>query len=228
MADFDPIAEADPTRPGCEAGQTALQRLLDGEPAWDSPDAAAHREQCPDCRDELSLARSMARLPANAVVPAGLADRVVQRSVAAHRLRQLVRYVGVGVALAASVLVAVLVIGPGKEPGPDREPAPSFAQAPPSPEPGPPPRPLAEAVGEVRDALVQLTSRTANEPRERFGQLLPAPKLPGPPDAADDLQPLADARTGAARSVEPIAESARRAVNFFLRAADPPDRDSQP
>ena len=40
----------------------------------------------------------------------------------------------------------------------------------------------------------------------------------------EGLEPLADARTGAARSVEPIRDSARRAVNFFLRAADPPSR----
>jgi hypothetical protein len=35
---------------------------------------------------------------------------------------------------------------------------------------------------------------------------------------------LADARTGAAKSVEPLRNSARRAVNLFLRAADPPNR----
>jgi hypothetical protein len=229
MADFDPTTEPDPSRPGCEAGQAALQRLLDGEPAWDAPEAAAHREQCADCREELTLARSLARLPADAVVPPGLADRVVHRSMAARRRRQFVRYAGVGVALAASVLAAVLVIRPGPEPGP--EPAPTVALVPPDPEPNPPTaptRPLGEAVGEVRDALVQLTSRTANGPRERIGPLLPAPRMPGGPDTTDDLRPLADARTGAARSVEPIAESARRAVNFFLRAADPPDRASQP
>ena len=42
------------------------------------------------------------------------------------------------------------------------------------------------------------------------------------PEPDERLEPLADARTGATRSMEPFAESARRAVNFFLKAADPP------
>jgi hypothetical protein len=231
MADFDPTTERDLTRPGCEPGQTALQRLLDGEPAWDTSEAAAHRGRCTDCREELALARSFGRLATDVVVPASLTERLVTKSVQAHRARRARSYLAVAVALAASVLVVVFATRPWGEPTP--EPEPSVAYVPPpagptAPDETPQGRPLGEAVSEARDALVSLTRRTANEPGERVGQLLPTPKLPDGPDAGADLQPLADARTGAARSVEPITDSARRAMNFLLRAADPPDRGTQP
>ena len=230
MADFDPTTEPDRTRPGCEQGQAALQRLLDGETAWDTPEAAAHRARCTDCREELTLARSFGRLATDVVVPASLTDRVLTKSVQAHRSRRARGYLLVAGALAASVLVVAIVTWPWSEPRP--EPGPSVVLIPQPPSPTPPDtpqgRPLGESVSEARDALVSLTRRTANEPGERIGQLLPTPKVPGGPDAGADLQPLADARSGAARSVEPITDSARRAMNFLLRAADPPDRDTQP
>jgi hypothetical protein len=226
MTDFDPTAEPDPARPGCEAGQSALQRLLDGEPHWDAPEAAAHRAACADCREELALARTLARLPAEVVVPAGFADRTVRAALRARRRRRSLQVAGAGLALAASLLVVVLVNRPRPGPAPDDSrlvvvvPGPNQDVATATPE-----KPLGEAVSEARDAIVQLTKRTATEPGERIGRLLPSPPtLPGGPDAGDELQPLADARTGAARSVEPIRQSARRAVYFFLRTSEPPDR----
>ena len=54
--------------------------------------------------------------------------------------------------------------------------------------------------------------------------LFPNPKLKDMPEPGEGLEPLADARAGAAKSVEPIRTSARRAFNLFLRAADPPNR----
>jgi hypothetical protein len=134
----------------------------------------------------------------------------------------------VGIGLAAAVIVVVWANRPGAPP-PDNGPTVVIV-------PGPnqatvavaPQKPLGEAVSEARDAIVLLTKRTATEPGERIGRLLPSPTLSDGPDTSEELQPLADARTGAARSMEPIRESARRAVNFFLRTADPPDRTPQP
>jgi hypothetical protein len=79
-------------------------------------------------------------------------------------------------------------------------------------------------VAEARDALVALSRRTATETRDRSALLIPPTKLPDMPEPDERLEPLADARSGATRSMEPFAESARRAVNFFLKAADPPAR----
>jgi hypothetical protein len=69
--------------------------------------------------------------------------------------------------------------------------------------------------------------RTAAETRDGSARLLPSPKMPELPDTGEHLEPLADARTGAARSVEPLTSSARRAVNFILGAADPPSRPNE-
>jgi hypothetical protein len=224
MKHMEPISDLDPERPACLSAQAALQRLLDGEDAWDSPDAAAHRDGCVACREELALARSLSRLSAPVVVPAEMSTRILNASVTAHRRRRIVRLTAAGLALAASVAIAVVVL---RTPQPiTPEPAPLVVVPVPKDDVAlaTPQKPLGESVSDARDAIVTLTKRTATEPRDRFTRLLPEPKLGERPDAGEGLEPLADARTGAARSVEPIRDSAMRAVNFFLKAADPPSR----
>src|SRR5262249_25542875 len=211
------------SRPGCEAGQAALQQLLDGLPDWDSPAAAAHRAVCPACREELSLSRSWSQLTIVPVaVPPDLAPRLLSAAVRDPRRRTLVRTAGLALALAASIVVAVVGFWPTQPPeqGP-------VVVAPPAPAPAPSPeapKPISDAVAEARNALVNLTMRTAAETRDGSARLLPSPKMPELPDTADHLEPLADARTGAVRSVEPVTSSARRAFDFILGAAAPPSR----
>jgi hypothetical protein len=222
MTDPDSIADPDPARPGCESGQAALQRLLDGEPGWDSPEAAVHRAACVDCREELALARSFASAAAAVAVPGDLTGRLVKTTVSAHRRRQLTRYIGAGFILAASLLVAVFATDAPKQTITETR---SVALVPPPKQDETPTRPLGESVSEARDAIVQLTRRAAAETRDTPAGFLPNPNLTRDvPDPGEGLEPLADARTGAARSVEPLRNSARRAVNLFLRAADPPSR----
>lgn len=221
MTEFDPTPEPDPARPACEPARAALQRLLDGEPTWDAPEAAAHRAGCVDCREELALARSLARLPAP-VFPAELAGRVHAATVTAHRRRRFVRHAAGG-ALAASVLVAVFALRPTPQTVIEWRTAAAVAR--PKNE-GVAAKPLGEAVSEARDALVSLTRRTAAETQATSAVLIPSPKMPDVPDGGDGLEPLAEARAGAARSVEPIQTSARRAFNLFLRAADPPNKSA--
>lgn len=219
MTEFDPIADRDPARPECAAGQAALQRLLDGETNWDTPEAAAHRAECIPCREELALAGALGQ-SMDVVVPVELTDRVLKTAVTAHRRRWTVRYVGAGLALAASVLLAVVKFQPTQTvqsvPGPVAvapKVDPQLANG--------PTKPLGESVSEARDAIFSLANRKATETRDQSTKLLPNPKMPEPPNGDDRLEPLAEARTGAARSVEPIRDSARRAINFFARAAEP-------
>jgi hypothetical protein len=221
MSDFDPIAEPDPARPECAAGQAALQRLLDGETDWDSPEAAAHRATCVACREELVLAGSLPK-PSAVVVPADLTDRVLNRALAARQRSRITRFAGVGAAIAASVVVAIIAFRPPPAPTPEQGVAivPAPKVDPPQPAPA---KSLGESVSEARDAIVSLTNR-AVETKDRSARLLPNPQMPDTPDVGERLEPLADARTGAARSVEPIGDSARRAFNLFIRAADPPQR----
>jgi hypothetical protein len=131
------------------------------------------------------------------------------------------------------VVIVIVALRPG--PAPNPTPSPNV-----SPDPAPivlnPPskpddqsavakaKPLGESVSEAADAIVTLTRRTAAEPKERITILLPEPRLAGPGQPDERLDPLADAGTGAARSVEPLKDSARRAINFFVRTADPPSR----
>ena len=84
------------------------------------------------------------------------------------------------------------------------------------------PKPLGDAVAEARDALVALSKRTANETRDRSALLIPTAKFPDMPEPDERLEPLADARSGASRSMEPFAASARRAFNLFMKATDTP------
>ena len=233
MTDFDPIAESDPIRPSCAVAQAALQRLLDREAEWDTPEAATHRAGCAECRDELALARSIDRVVAPVIVPSDLSGRVLNASIAAHRRRQRIQWAGAAFVVAASVVIALVVFRPGPAPIPTPDPSPERESKPvvviPLQMQNEAPvlakeKPLGESVSEAADAIVSLTRRTAAEPKERITVLLPDPRLPGPGQPDERLDPLADAGTGAARSVEPLKDSARRALNFFVRAADPPAR----
>jgi hypothetical protein len=175
----------------------------------------------------LMLARSFSGSPA-AVVPAELAPRILRASLQAHRRRRIGRWAAASLALAASVVIAIVALRPPQPVQPN--PGPVVVVVPPKVEPEPPispQKPLGNSVAEARDAFVSLTVRTASEPRDRISQLLPDPKMPEQSDKSEGLEPLADAGNGAARSVEPLRESAGRAVNFFLRAASPPSRNVQ-
>ena len=218
MTDFEPIDDG--TRPGCETGSEALQRFFDGEAAWDSSAAFAHRRTCIDCRDELALARHVVAVPnVAAIVPSDLSHRLLKGAIADHRRRRFSRFAGAGFALAASIVAVVIVTySPANVFGP-KQTVEVVSAKPPAVN-----KPLGETVSEARDAVVALTLRTANETRDSSAWSLALPKRPAGPVIPDGLDPLADAQAGAARSVEPLASSARRAVNLFLRAADPPAR----
>jgi hypothetical protein len=171
----------------------------------------------------LAVARLVSRALAPPAVPAELTSRLVGSALAARWRRRLARGVGVGVAFAASVAVAVVLLEP--KPQTITEAPREVAVAKPA-RPSAPEMPLGEAVTEAREALVSLTRRTATETRDSSASVIPNPKLPDMSEPGPGLEPLADAQAGAARSVEPIQASARRAINLFLRAADPPSKSA--
>jgi hypothetical protein len=220
MNDFEANADAEVTRPGCEPGQAALQRMLDGDATWDSAEGQAHRLTCVDCREELVLARSLTLVAVSVVVPVELTDKVLHAAISSRRRRRLARYAAASMTLAASVLIAVSWLQP--PPQTIRE-SHAVAVVPPKND-AMAYKPIGESVSEARDALVSLTKRTASETRHTSTGLIPNPKLKDMPDTSERLEPLADARSGAARSVDPLKTSARRAVNLLLRAAEPPNR----
>jgi hypothetical protein len=157
--------------------------------------------------------------------PADLRERVVTRVLADHRTRRR-RWLAVAVGAAAAVLL-VAALGVRYWPRPVEETPRSpedqrpFVQVP-MPEPVPPP--LRESVAEASSAVVNLTWRTADEAVGPTRMLWPAVTPPAldPPEAlAQPLEPPARSLREAGQSVssglEPVANSARRAVGMFLR-----------
>lgn len=225
MSEFESTSEVDPVRLECAESIAALQRMLDGKHAWDTSEASSHRANCIVCREELSLAASLNRLGSDVVVPTQLGDRVLESALRSRRLRTYGRFVAAASALAACVLVAVFIFR--KDEVADPVPGPVAILPTPKPDTLPkvePKKPLGESMSEAREALVKLSRRPANDTKDQFNWLMPEPRMPVAKNPGDGLEPLADVRTGASRSVEPMQNSAKRAFNFLIRAADPPDR----
>jgi hypothetical protein len=84
----------------------------------------------------------------------------------------------------------------------------------------PGPGDLRDGLAEAGSALAGLTRRAAAETVGRGRVLFPPVELPPPAlDVTLDpaVRPLGDARAGLAEGLEPVATSARRAVNLFWR-----------
>jgi hypothetical protein len=208
----------------CDEARDWLQRRLDGEPMGDCTALNAHLAQCLECREQFALAdRLAAALPSRPrpVVPVDFADRVVARAVVERR-RRLAGRMAVGVALAASVLVAV---------GLWRRPAVTPGGRPMGPEPGPSVQRQLEEAGQ---AVAALTRRTADETVGPTRGLLPDVPLPtavpvatvAKNSPAEAEQSLRDVRRGVTSGLEPVTTSARRAVSMFFRELPGPKTGS--
>jgi hypothetical protein len=88
------------------------------------------------------------------------------------------------------------------------------------------PAPLRDTVTEARDAVASLTSRTADEAMGQTRFLLPI--VPGRsiakmemPPADTPARPLREAGENFTAGLGPVASSARRAVDLFLRDIPP-------
>lgn len=206
----------------CRDCQDVLQRRLDGAPEGDGPAGLArHLESCAACRDRFAAARrlrtGLALLEAPAP-PHGFAGRVVARVLRDHQARALRRRLTRVVAAAACLALAVLA---------------AYALRPSDSGPAPPPRgpvvrddppepSLRDSVAEAQSAVASLTNRTLVESVEQTRLLWPVmapplPELPADPPALPPARTLAEARHGVSLGLEPVADSARRAVNLFLR-----------
>src|SRR5881275_2992451 len=100
----------------CSDVQVWLQGRLDGEPVAERAPLEAHLAGCPACRELLAAAERLTtglRLRQPPAPPAELTERIVGRLRAgARRARRL----AVGLALAASLLVAVGLVARGRRP----------------------------------------------------------------------------------------------------------------
>lgn len=218
----------------CQEFEDLLQRRLDGDLA-SAADVDEHLTSCPSCRAlevaTVRLERGLRALTTEQP-PANLAGRIVFDVLSQQRGAQRRRRLALVGSLAAGLLLAFLIGRTWPE------------ATPPAPAPQPelvvkveqPPAiaPLNQSVGEAGSALASLLSRTADETMNQGRMLLPD-SVPAPM-MVDDWQPtfespalpLREAGQGVSAGLEPVASSARRAFNLFLREIPPMPVEEKP
>jgi hypothetical protein len=232
----------------CPDCQDWLQEYLDGlapGPKEDLPGACdEHLRACAECRELYGAARRLddgLHLLPPPEPPAELADRVVAEALRERRARRALRRVVSGcLAVAASLLLALGTYRVSHTPQttayappPPPDPPPVGAGLKPAPTETPPeevPGPLPAPMNEVRSLVQDLANETMNETR----QMLPGVKAPsldeldlGPP-LEPPARSLREATESVSTGLEPVTDSARRAVGLFLRDLPPMDPSGKP
>jgi predicted anti-sigma-YlaC factor YlaD len=208
----------------CRDFHDLLQQRLDG-PGAEIPAAyEEHLRACPDCAALDGAARCLVeglRLQAPPAPPAALADRIIARALRLRRRRRGRRRVAVPLALAACLLVAIvsrLYLAQRRAAVPER---PGIAPT----EVARPQEPVADSVGiresvaEAGQAVASWTSRTAGEAVGEARRLLPRVKPTElvMPELEPPARTLRQAGEEVRAGLAPVKESARRAVDVFLR-----------
>ena len=218
----------------CQECLDRLQLYLDG--ALLDGEADEHAKHCSECAARVGAARRLVdglRLLKAPVLGPDLAAAIVVASLRDMRRRRQMRRTLVGLAVAASVLAAIAV-GYSGNAVPRRINSDQFGgttKAPAGRQPAALARtegtlPLRDTVAEASEAVASLTSRTADRAVDETRFLLPivpAPSLSSLdlPDPAVPAKPLREASERVSAGLEPVASSARRAVNLFLRELPP-------
>lgn len=231
---FDP----EPVPPACEPTIERLQLVLDGELPADSLDADPHAAGCPVCRDRIRAARLLLLTalsePAEPVdVPVDLTSTILAgvRADRRRRVRQRALVAVGGLAVAASVVLAVW--WPGGFRGRERPGGSGVVRHQPparTPEPAPAPRPMRinDEIARAGEALRE-SSRTITEPAASgskvFASFTNTLTWPAGNPAVADLEParrsLAEIPVAAATGLEPVTDSAQKALNRLLKGVGP-------
>jgi hypothetical protein len=196
--------------PECTAFRRSVAEALD-EPATDTTHASA----CGDCRRYATAAKLLDDLT-HAPKPepsAGFTNRVVVAALRERRTRTY-RRAGVGLAVAAGLVAAVVSARPQAGP-PPAQAGPEFAEVQPAVR-------VETRLADAGTALLAMTRRTADETVGPARSLMPtfdAPNFPPtvPPEAGSAVEALAEMPQAARAGFEPVTNSARRAVALFLR-----------
>ena len=207
----------------CLECQELLQRWLDGEPpaAW-HPDLDSHLSACSDCRQLHAAGQRLLdglTLLTPPAVPPGLAGRISARIVIERRRTRRARRSLAATVLAAGLLLAAFLAYPAKRQGrtiPQAEPDPSAVLA--------SPISLSKGVEEAGLAVVALTRGIADDTVDQGRVLLPVvlPEAGGNTRPVQEglvprVDPLWGIRQGVSEGLEPVATSARRALDLFLQ-----------
>jgi hypothetical protein len=208
----------------CPDCRDRLQQWFDARTPGASPPL------CPACA-EWSIAAGRLdrglRLLAAPSPPAYLADRIIARLRAKRRRVRLLFTAGAFAAAAMLLLTIWLSFALHQTTKPDVIPQ-GFVKAP-EPEPSPPSVNLRDSVAQAGSAMASLTSRTADETVAKTRILLPVVAEPafGGTDTqnpvASQARTLRDTGESVTAGLEPVADSARRAVSLFFRELPPMD-----
>jgi hypothetical protein len=219
----------------CREFLDLVQQRLDGAGALSETGLENHLRECPACADRFRAARLLSqglRLLAPPLPPPGLERQISSSVRSALRRRRLARRGAIAGSLAAAaILVAIglrmstvpprpsanretaqrALVTPRESALPDR----SKAQNP----------SLRNTLAEAGDAVASLTSRTTDEAIDQTRLLLPIVSRPslGEVELRSDTtaRPLREAGQNITAGLGPVATSARRAVDLFLRDIPP-------
>jgi hypothetical protein len=225
----------------CSDSHELLQQRLDGDPIADRGELDRHLADCPACRDLYASAQRLQECLqslTSPIPPTDLSQRILVRWLEEHRVRaRRRRRLLTGMAIAAALFVAVF-LGYSRWRHPaelktDRSDTtvrdhvtPRFADsAIPRVETEPS---LNRRMEEAGSALIALMNRTADETVGQGKVLLPAevptplfelanPQAMAPIPLEPPVESLREAQHNVALGLEPVTNSARRAVNLFLR-----------
>jgi hypothetical protein len=207
----------------CRAYQERLQQQLDGQPVGWPAALVEHLRDCPACAALQGAAR---RLTAGLqkltppTPPPDLAGQITARVLADDRSQKTAgRIQRLRWAVAALVAAAVLLaLGLRFRATPTTPPAPEV----PDLAAAATPRPLRDSMEEARTAVAALTNRTADAAVGETAFLLPPVPEPMLPESAAEslepsLRPFREAGAEVSSGLEPVTDSARRALQLFLR-----------
>lgn len=228
-----PSDEFDPALPpDCQIARASMQNRLDGNAQPELETVQLHRAQCADCKALNDAARLLIEsMPAlgKESPDSRFADRVLAQFPAPARLPWYKRRFtwAAGFALAASVLIAVLVIVR------EQRQALAFCKVAIAPVRAPieppinvkvaeKPVPLRDSLQEASAAVSALTRKAAND---NFGFKLPKWSLANtkvnPLPNPDSMAALQQVRHSAQQTIAPITDSTRRALDAFWRELGP-------
>jgi hypothetical protein len=228
----------------CVDCQDLLQRHLDGLDLGDQGDLELHLVSCPACRIwhdaagrlQQGLGQLTPELP-----PVGLAARIGARLLDEHaarrRWRRRVVLVSAAAALLAVVLSARLFWFPLAPIDLPLNPSGPVVRQDGTNKPSNPPIvdrvTVRDSVSEVGSVMASAAARTADATVEQSRIFLPLvasaqiPSLQLPPTVEAPTLPLREAGQGMSDGLAPVADSARRAFDLFLRDLPPMNLDEK-
>lgn len=217
----------------CVRAHELLQQSLDG--TWiESPEWLEHVRDCGDCRALASAARCLQAGLRHIAAPLpspDLSTRIVEQVLRERRTarRRTQRRWAVGLALAASLLVA-LMLRYQKSPSANDMPNPPVTHNAPERQEKTAPT-LRESAAELGELFATLTNQTADETlgqTRNFVANVPSPTLPKVEltSLETPTRPLREAGEGVSEGLEPVTTSARRAVGLFLRELPPMETEA--